>query len=121
MLIRRACSPGEVYCFDSIEEYNAVFQGTIEERGIEMTGTFSDPDDIQRLLAQADSMQQKYEEVVRRCQEREDGKYLKYIGTAATVRDVVALVDALDGKGAPVNLIGYSWGSVLASWLMQSK
>ncbi|KAI0702717.1 Alpha/Beta hydrolase protein [Earliella scabrosa] len=111
--------PGEVYCFDSIEEYNALFQGTIEERGIEMTGTFSDPDDIQRLLAQADSLQQKYEEVVRRCQEREDGKYLKYIGTAATVRDVVALVDALDGKGAPVNLIGYSWGSVLASWLMQ--
>ncbi|KAI0698769.1 TAP-like protein-domain-containing protein [Earliella scabrosa] len=99
--------PGELYCFDSIEEYNALFQGTIEEH------------DIHRLLAQADSMQQTYEEAVRRCQERENAKYLKYMGTAATARDVVALADAVDGKGAPVNFIGYSWGTVLGTWLEQ--
>ena len=86
-----------------------------------MTGTFSDPDDIQRLLAQADSMQQKYEEAVRRCEGRENAKYLKYMGTAATARDVVALADAVDGKGAPVNFIGYSWGTVLGTWLVHSE
>ena len=79
-----------------MDEYNTFFNGTIELRGIQMSGNFTDQSDIDALFAQADTMQQKYVEVGKRCQQHSDGKYLKYIGTAATVRDLVALADELD-------------------------
>ncbi|KAI1791415.1 TAP-like protein-domain-containing protein [Ganoderma leucocontextum] len=110
--------PGDVYCFDSVAEYDAFFNGTIELRGIEMTGNFTDQSDIDALLAQADTMQQKYVQLGERCQRHSDGKYLKYIGTAATARDLVALADALDGPGTPINYLGYSYGTILGSWFV---
>ena len=103
-----------------MDEYNAFFNGTIELRGIEMSGNFTDQSDIDALLAQADTMQQKYVEVGQRCKEHSDGKYLKYIGTAATARDLVALADALDGPEAPINYFGYSYGTILGSWFVNS-
>nr|VWO96249.1 N/A [Ganoderma boninense] len=63
-------------------------------------------------------MQKKYVELGKKCQKHSDGKYLKYIGTAATARDLVALADALDGPGAPINYFGYSYGTILGSWLV---
>ncbi|KAI8996230.1 hypothetical protein BD414DRAFT_477175 [Trametes punicea] len=111
-------TPGDVYCFDSVEEYNTFFNGTIELTGIEMTGNFTDPDDINALLSQAPIMQKKYEELGERCLQYPMGKYLKYMGTAATVRDMVALADAIDGPGAPVNYAGISYGSVIGSWFV---
>ena len=112
--------PGDVYCFDSVDEYDAFFNGTIELSGIQMTGNFTDQSDIDALLAQADIMQRKYVEVGQRCREHSDGKYLKYIGTSATARDLVALTDALDGPGAPINYFGYSYGTIIGSWLVNS-
>ncbi|KAI0775787.1 alpha/beta-hydrolase [Trametes elegans] len=110
--------PGDILCFDTVGSYNDFWDGTIELTGIEMTGDFSDPDDIAALLAQAPLLQRKYEELGARCLEQPTGKYLKYVGTAATVRDLVALADALDGPGAPVNYIGASYGTILGSWLI---
>ena len=65
-------------------------------------------------------MQQKYKEVGRKCLNGPSGKYLKYVGAAATVRDLVALADALDGPGEPVNYVGLSYGTLLGSWLVNS-
>ncbi|KAI8974213.1 TAP-like protein-domain-containing protein [Trametes punicea] len=110
--------PGDIYCFDSSEEYNTFWNGTIELTGIEMTGNFTDPDDINALLSQAPIMQKKYEDLGERCLQHPTGKYLRYLGTAATVRDMVALADALDGPGAPVNYAGISYGTVLGSWFV---
>ncbi len=86
-----------------------------------MTGNFSDPDDVQALLAQAPIMQEKYDELARRCLRHPSGKFFRYVGTAATARDIVALADALDGPGSPVNFIGASYGSVLGMWLINSE
>ncbi|KAI9058622.1 alpha/beta-hydrolase [Trametes sanguinea] len=110
--------PGDIYCFDSVEEYDNFWKGTIELNGIEMTGNFTDPADIQALLSQAPIMQKKYEELGQRCLQHPTGKYLKYVGTAATVRDMVALADALDGPEAPVNYVGTSYGTLLGSWFI---
>ena len=85
-----------------------------------MAGNFTDPTDINNLLAQAPQMQQKYDELAQRCLDGPSGKYLQYVGTAATARDVVSLADALDGPGSPVNYIGLSYGSLLGSWIVQS-
>lgn len=114
-------SPGDVNCFASADEQVAFFSGTIEVNGIEQSGNFTDPFDIQTLLAQASQMQQKYEELGKRCLEQPAGKYLRYVGTAATARDVAALADALDGPGSSINYIGLSYGTLLGSWLVNSE
>ncbi|KAJ8494817.1 hypothetical protein ONZ51_g2085 [Trametes cubensis] len=110
--------PGDIHCFDDMDEYNSFWNGTIELTGIDMTGNFTDPEEIYALLAQAPVMQAKYEELGQRCLAHSSGKYLRYVGTAATARDVVALVDALDGPGSPINYIGFSYGTILGSWLI---
>ncbi|PIL25656.1 hypothetical protein GSI_11406 [Ganoderma sinense ZZ0214-1] len=110
--------PGNVACFEDDAEYNAFWEGTVELSGIDATGNFTDPSETDALLAQADVMQQKYSELGVRCQQHSSGKYLKYMGTAATVRDLLALTDALDGSGAPVNYLGLSYGTIIGSWLV---
>ena len=85
-----------------------------------MTGNFTDPIDLRALFSQADSLQTKYEESVRMCIEK-NGDMLKYLGTAAVVRDIVAMTDALDGPGAPVNFYGISYGTFLGNVLVNSQ
>ena len=89
--------------------------------GIEMTGNFTDPADIQALLTQAGTMQGKYNGLAQRCLAHPNGKYLPYVGTAATARDLAALADALDGPGSLVNYIGLSYGTILGSWFINSE
>ena len=104
------CSPGDVYCFDTVDEYDAFFNGTIELSGIEMTGNFTDPADLDALFSQAGTMQDKYTQAGRTCLEK-NGDALKYVGTAATVRDMVAMADAIEGAGSEVNYYGISYGT----------
>ncbi|KAH9886730.1 alpha/beta-hydrolase [Cubamyces lactineus] len=110
--------PGDIQCFSSIEEYNTFWNGTIELTGIEMTGNFTDPEDIKALLSQAPIMHRKYEELGQRCLQQPTGQYLQYVGTAATVRDMVAMADALDGPNAPINYAGISYGTILGAWFI---
>ncbi len=115
------CSPGEIFCFESLEEYTTFFNGTIELTGIEETGNFTDPADVDALLAEAPTMQKKYEELGKNCLNSPNGRYLKYIGTAAAVRDMVSIANALDGPDAPINYFGTSYGSLLGSWFVNSE
>lgn len=115
------CSPGDIVCFDNVTDYNTFWNGTIELDGIEYTGDFTDPADTKALLAQATVMGRKYTELGKRCQQHPTGKYMMYIGTAATVRDMIALADALDGPGSPVNYAGISYGTLLGAWFVNSK
>ncbi|TFK83378.1 alpha/beta-hydrolase [Polyporus arcularius HHB13444] len=111
-------SPGEIFCFDSLAEYSTFFNGTIELTGIEETGNFTDPADVKALLAQAPIMQTKYEEVGQKCLRSSGGKFLKYIGTAAAVRDMVSIANVLDGPEAPINYMGTSYGTLIGSWFV---
>ena len=113
-------SPGDIQCFDTLEAYQEVFNGTVQVNGIEMTGNFTDPEDLELLFSQADALQKKYEETFQRCIER-NGDILKYVGTAATVRDMVAMADALDGPGKPINYYGVSYGSLLGNFFLNSE
>ena len=85
-----------------------------------MSGTFTDPEDLSALFSQAESLQKKYEETGRRCVER-NGDMLKYMGTPATVRDMIAMADALDGRESPVNYYGFSYGTLLGNLFLNSK
>ena len=110
-----------MYCFESAVEYNTFFNGTLELAGIDYTGAFTDPRDIARLRALAPSTQETYEALARKCLDGPSGKYLKYVGTAATARDIVSMADAIDGEGAPVNYIGTSYGTYLGARLVNSE
>ena len=114
-------SPGEVFCFDNLDEYTAFFDRTIEFTGIEETGNFTDPADISALLAQAPAMQTKYEQLGQKCLHSPSGKFLRYIGTAATVRDMVSIANVLEGPKAPINYIGVSYGTLIGSWFVNSE
>ena len=117
----RPCSPGEIFCFDSLAEYNTFFEGTMELTGIEETGNFTDPADIDALFAQAPIIQNKYEETGQKCLDSENGKYLQYVGTAAAVRDMVSIANVLDGPDAAINYIGISYGTLIGSWFVNSE
>ncbi|KAI0769270.1 TAP-like protein-domain-containing protein [Trametes elegans] len=110
--------PGDVFCFDSVDDYDTFWADTLEVKGIEMTGKFTDRGDISQLLTQANITQSKYDELGKRCLSHKSGRLLQYVGTAATVRDLVALADALDGHGASVNYWGISYGTIIGSWLI---
>ncbi|KAI0807357.1 alpha/beta-hydrolase [Fomes fomentarius] len=110
--------PGETHCFDSAEEYTAFFNGTIELTGIEETGNFTDPTQIRALLSQAETLQKKYKEVAHKCKKSPNGRFLRYLGTAANVRDIISLADAIDGPDEPVNYYGISYGTLIGSWLV---
>ncbi|RPD63522.1 alpha/beta-hydrolase [Lentinus tigrinus ALCF2SS1-6] len=110
--------PGEIFCFEDLADYAAFFNSTIELTGIEETGNFTDPADIDALLAQAPIMQKKYEEVGQKCLNSPNGKFLKYVGTAAAVRDMVSIANVLDGPSAPINFVGISYGTLIGSWFV---
>lgn len=44
--------------------------------------------------------------------------YFEYLGTAATVRDLIALADEIQGPGLPINLWAVSYGSLIGSYLI---
>ena len=75
-----------------------------------MTGTFTDPADLDALFSQASTLQDKYTQAGRTCLEK-NGDALKYVGTAATVRDMVAMADAIEGAESEVNYYGISYGT----------
>jgi len=41
------------------------------------------------------------------------------LGSAAVVRDLAAMFDALEGPGSDINLYGYSYGTLLGYWVTQ--
>ncbi len=51
------------------------------------------------------------------CQER-SGNVAKYVSTATVVRDLVTLHDALHGKIEPINYWGFSYGTIVGSYLV---
>ena len=61
------------------------------------------------------------EQVVSRClQDETTRKMMQYVGTAATTRDLVAMADAFDGPGSPINFWSMYEGSLVGSHLLSS-
>jgi pimeloyl-ACP methyl ester carboxylesterase len=45
----------------------------------------------------------------------------RYVGTAATVRDMVAMHDVLEGSDKPIDYWGVSYGTVIGMYFVNSK
>ncbi|KAH9942522.1 alpha/beta-hydrolase [Epithele typhae] len=104
--------PGNVYCIGD-EEYDYFWAGTIEADGLNSLGDFSNFTDLTTLYAQVPLMTEKYAALGNKCLQGPNGTTLEYVGTAATVRDMVALADAIVGPDSEINYWGLSYGTYL--------
>ncbi|RDX45655.1 hypothetical protein OH76DRAFT_1533391 [Lentinus brumalis] len=116
----RFCYSGNPYgqCTNAtVAFYNATFREDLhreppwdeEMAWLEPQG----PEDVKDML-------RAQEKMVTQCVDSSpDRDMFQYGGTAASVRDLVALADALDGPGSPLNLWTRHHGSVLASHLLK--
>ncbi|KAF8319324.1 hypothetical protein DL93DRAFT_2132371, partial [Clavulina sp. PMI_390] len=103
-----------ITCFSSIAEANGLVANNsiLSNGGAEAYGNFTNPagDDPDELaaLAQEAITDTHLEGVAAACLKMH-GNNLSYVGTAAAVRDMIALSDAIEGPGKKVNYWGFRW------------
>jgi hypothetical protein len=102
------CSPGPITCFSSAEEYVTYWNGSLEFPRFEAKGNFTDQNDIQTFYSMGSDWETRMKGLSRQCATQRSAKFAPYVGTAATVRDMVALADAIDGSNQPINYWGFS-------------
>ncbi|KAI0665895.1 alpha/beta-hydrolase [Trametes maxima] len=109
--------PGDVFCL-SDEESISFWNGSIEVTGINWLGNFTNQTDLSNFYSQAPVIDTQYRAAGERCLQGPNGTTLQYIGTAATVRDLVALADAIQGPNTPINYWGLSYGTLVGAWFL---
>ncbi|PIL33656.1 hypothetical protein GSI_04279 [Ganoderma sinense ZZ0214-1] len=111
--------PGPVTCFTNTTERNEFYARAAAELGfaaewdhnLEYRHLQGDKD-----IAQWHAIQKK---VVEHCLGSTDTSMLPYMGTVASARDLVAMADAFDGPGSPINFWGIGHGSLIGSYLLK--
>ncbi|KAI0669578.1 hypothetical protein C8Q78DRAFT_1080286 [Trametes maxima] len=112
--------PGPSWCFFNFRE-RARFYATAAKEGSHRapwdpkTLQFYDPQDDERINQWYDAQAK----LVKECLAKQNSTMLRYVGTAATTRDLVAMADAFDGLGSPVNFWGMSYGSLIGNYLLR--
>ena len=114
-------SPGLINCFNSYEEYIKFWNGTLVYPAIDIKYGFSDPSDLEYFDSQVDAMDASWKAFGEVCLKHQTGQYLPYVGTTATVRDLVAIAEYFDGKGCDINYYGLSYGTTIGNYLINSK
>jgi len=94
-------------CFATGTEENNFWEGTIPRAGLQARGNFTDQADLNAFYAQVPEVDQLLKELGEKCVAYSPDTY-QYVGTAAVVRDMVALNDYLEGPDKPVNFWGLS-------------
>ncbi|KAG8930027.1 hypothetical protein FRC02_004760 [Tulasnella sp. 418] len=73
--------------------------------------------DIDGFLANATTIETAFKAFAQQCVDTHQDN-LRYIGTVATARDLVALADAIEGPGSLIRYWGLSHGTLLGSYLL---
>ena len=114
-------SPGELHCFNSTKEDIHFWEHTLFNFINETISGGFDDQDFNELYSKANLTDQKFQDFMTHCQNSPSGKYLKYVGTSSTVRDLVSLGDAIVGQGQPIDFWGVSYGTVIGFNFINSK
>ena len=92
-------------------------------RGIEAKGNFTNQNEtspnVVAFLAQEPETDRIYYALGQKCWET-NGDHLRYVGTAAVVRDIVGMANLFDGPKTPINYWGFDYGTVIGSYLVNS-
>jgi pimeloyl-ACP methyl ester carboxylesterase len=106
-------TPGAVTCFDTADESAAFFQNSIVQTiNYTITERFGQ-EELSELASTTEASSDLLIEFGRRCQKGAVGKFLQYVGTSSTIRDLVALGDCIVGQGKPIDFWGFSYGTVI--------
>ena len=114
-------SPGLINCFHSEDEFANFWNGTLVYPKIDIKTGFVDPLDVEYFNSQVSVMDERWKAFGEVCLKHETGRYLPYIGTTATVRDLVAIAEYFDGEGCDINYYGVSYGTTIGNYLINSE
>ncbi|KDN48830.1 hypothetical protein RSAG8_02817, partial [Rhizoctonia solani AG-8 WAC10335] len=104
-------------CFTTGTEENAFWEGTIPRAGLEARGNFTDQADIDAFYEQVDEVDGLLKRLGQKCVEYSPDTF-QYIGTAAAVRDMIAMHDILEEPDKPINYWGLSYGTVVGIYFV---
>ena len=119
-------SPGQLKCFNDVNEMTTFYareMAAAYESNESFEPSWNDAMQWTRLqnLTDVHAFLQARAQVVSHClQDEATRKMMQYVGTAATTRDLVAMADAFDGPGSPVNFWSMYEGSLVGSHLLSS-
>ncbi|KAJ1300924.1 hypothetical protein OPQ81_003350 [Rhizoctonia solani] len=104
-------------CFKTGTEEEAFWEGTIPRAGLEARGNFTDQRDLDAFYEQVGEVDVLLEEIGKRCVAYSPDTF-QYIGTAAAVRDMVAMHDVLEGSDKPIDYWGLSYGTMIGIYFV---
>ncbi|QRV81714.1 Abhydrolase domain-containing protein [Ceratobasidium sp. AG-Ba] len=104
-------------CFATGTEEAAFWEGTIPHAGLEARGNFTEQMDINAFYEQVPEVDGLLIKLGQKCLEYSPDTF-QYVGTAAVVRDLVALNDYLEAPDKPVNFWGFSYGTAVGLYLV---
>ncbi|CAE6374803.1 unnamed protein product [Rhizoctonia solani] len=104
-------------CFKNGAEENAFWEGTVPRAGLEARGNFTDQADIDAFKKQVDQVDRLLKELGERCVAYSPDTF-QYIGSAAAVRDMIAMHDVLEKRKKPVNFWGLSYGTIIGIYFV---
>ncbi|KAG8721741.1 hypothetical protein FRC08_010622 [Ceratobasidium sp. 394] len=102
----------KVGCFQTGEEEFNFWNNTIPFAGIEAKGNFTDPGDLSAFYDQVPQVDVLLKKIGEKCIATSPDTY-QYIGSAAAVRDMLALNDYLEGPNKTVDFWGLSYGTII--------
>ncbi|KAL1686582.1 Alpha/Beta hydrolase protein [Schizophyllum commune] len=108
-------TPGVISCFKTKEEYAAVYNGSlIKDFSVDPTNALLQPEDVKALYDRMDETDKRFKQYGDFCT-KNAGDALKYIGTVATVRDMVTIADYLEPDRKEINYYGASYGTIIGA------
>ncbi|EUC55050.1 hydrolase, putative [Rhizoctonia solani AG-3 Rhs1AP] len=107
-----------VRCFDSGTAERSFWNGSLRGTDLAIRNDFTDPAAREEFYSHIDEVDSTLIKFGKQCNSQTKGM-LKYVGTAATVRDMVALHDNLEGN-KPINYWGLSYGTIIGNYFVNT-
>ncbi|KAG8933401.1 hypothetical protein FRC02_011936 [Tulasnella sp. 418] len=111
-----------INCFDAQGDYSEDLvavnsQIYLSDNTLNARSNGPDQMDINTFLGNATNIEGYMQAIIQKCVEKNQDN-LKFVGTVATVKDLVALADVIEGPGNPIRYWGFSYGTVIGSYLL---
>ncbi|KAL7277698.1 hypothetical protein ACG7TL_008632 [Trametes sanguinea] len=110
--------PGAFTCFNSVAKKRAFYLETSAELGIEPVWDEGMNFQQEQTYEDAQNWLLLQSKMVEHCLKKQSTTSLKYVGTAAAVRDIISFADYLDGPGSKVNFWGVDFGALIGNYLL---
>ncbi|KAG9127558.1 hypothetical protein FRC07_012303 [Ceratobasidium sp. 392] len=111
-------SSPQAACFDHSSAERKFWKNSVLDPGIQTPANLNKSQDRNAFRAKAGAANERLEQLGKECKAKSGVDVLKYVGTMATVRDMVAIHDALDGS-KKINFWGFSYGTIVGMYFLK--